>query len=47
MAHAGNNSPELLNWVTQTGAVGETRPHFLETDDGSGYAGWDLERSGS
>lgn len=43
MAAAGNNSTELLNWVTLTGAVGETRPLFLETDEGSGYAVWELE----
>jgi hypothetical protein len=43
MAAAGNNSTELLNWITLTGAVGFTRPLFLETDDGNGYAVWDLE----
>ena len=44
MAAAGNNSTELLNWITLTGAVGDSRPLFVETDDGSGYAVWDLER---
>lgn len=43
MAAAGNNSSELLNWITLTGAVGGTRPLFVETDNGSGYAVWDLE----
>jgi hypothetical protein len=40
---AGNNSGELLNWVTVTGAVGKTRPLFLENDDGSGYAVWKFD----
>lgn len=40
---AGNNSGELLNWITLTGAVGKSRPLFLENDDGSGYAVWKLE----
>ena len=40
---AGNNSGELLNWITLTGALGKTRPLFLENDDGSGYAVWKLE----
>ena len=44
MAAAGNNSTELLNWITLTGAVGDSRPLFVENDDGSGYAVWDLER---
>ncbi len=43
MAAAGNNSTELLNWITLTGMVGDARPTFLETDDGSGYGVWDLE----
>ena len=43
MAAAGNNSTELLNWITLTGTVGDARPTFLETDDGSGYGVWDLE----
>ena len=34
---------ELLNWIGLTGAVGETRPLFVENDGGSGYAVWDLE----
>jgi hypothetical protein len=40
---AGNNSGELLNWITLTGTVGKTRPLFLENDDGSGYAVWKFE----
>jgi hypothetical protein len=40
---AGNNSGELLNWITLTGALGKTRPLFLEGDEGSGYAVWNLE----
>jgi aromatic ring-opening dioxygenase catalytic subunit (LigB family) len=40
---AGNNSGELLNWITVTGAVGKTRPLFLENDEGSGYAVWKFE----
>ena len=43
MAAAGNNSGELLNWITVTGAVGKTRPMFLEGDEGSGYAVWNLD----
>ncbi|PKB81725.1 MAG: hypothetical protein BZY88_05965 [SAR202 cluster bacterium Io17-Chloro-G9] len=42
MAAAGNVSGELLCWITVTGAVGDTRPAFLETDGGSGFAAWDL-----
>jgi len=37
---AGNNSGELLNWITVAGAVGATKPLFLEGDEGSGYAVW-------
>ena len=40
---AGNNSGELLNWITVSGAVGKTRPLFLEGDEGNGYAVWKLE----
>ena len=43
MAEAGNNSSELLNWITLTGAVGDTRPLFVEVDGGSGYAVWELD----
>ncbi len=43
MAAAGNNSSELLNWITLTGAVGDTRPIYVEVDGGSGYAVWELE----
>ena len=45
MAAAGNNSSELLNWITLTGTLGATKPTFLETDDGSGYAVWQLEQT--
>jgi protocatechuate 4,5-dioxygenase beta chain len=40
---AGNNSGELLNWITVAGAVGATKPLFLEGDEGSGYAVWKFE----
>ena len=43
MAAAGNNSSELLNWIALTGAVGDARPLYVEVDDGSGYAVWELE----
>jgi len=43
IAAAGNNSGELLNWITVTGAVGKTKPLFLEADEGSGYAVWKFE----
>jgi hypothetical protein len=43
IAAAGNNSGELLNWITVTGAVGRTKPLFLEGDEGSGYAVWKLD----
>ena len=42
MTAAGNVSGELLCWITVTGAVGDAKPAFLETDGGSGYAAWDL-----
>ncbi|MCH8108472.1 MAG: hypothetical protein IIB30_08980 [Chloroflexi bacterium] len=42
MTAAGNVSGELLCWIAVTGAMGDTRPSFLETDGGSGYAAWDL-----
>ena len=44
MAAAGNNSSELLNWITLTGAVGDTRPLFVETDNGSAYGVWELDK---
>lgn len=41
---AGNNSGELLNWITVAGAVGERKPEFVEVDrGGSGYAVWRME----
>ena len=39
---AGNNSGEILNWMTVAGAVGDTRPEFVNVDDGSGFAVWQL-----
>ncbi len=41
--HAGNNSGELLNWITVAGAVGKTKPLFLEGDEGNGYAVWKFD----
>jgi hypothetical protein len=41
--YAGNNSGELLNWITVSGAVGKTKPLFLENDEGSGYAVWKFD----
>jgi hypothetical protein len=41
--YAGNNSGELLNWVTVAGALGKTKPLFLENDEGSGYAVWKFD----
>lgn len=41
--HAGNNSGEILNWITATGAVRDTKPLFLELDEGSGYAVWNFK----
>ena len=40
---AGNVSGELLCWITMSGALGDNRPLFVETDHGSGYAAWNLE----
>jgi aromatic ring-opening dioxygenase catalytic subunit (LigB family) len=40
---AGNNSGELLNWITVAGAVGKTKPLFLEGDEGNGYAVWKFD----
>ena len=42
MLYAGNNSSELLNWIALTGVVGQKSPVYVETDEGSGYAVWDL-----
>lgn len=44
MQYAGNNSAELLNWIALSGTVGDARPLYVETDGGSGYAVWDLEK---
>jgi protocatechuate 4,5-dioxygenase beta chain len=41
IAYAGNNSGEVLNWITVAGAVGQTRPTFVDVDDGSGFAVWE------
>ena len=43
MAAAGNVSGELLCWITVTGALGETRPTFVEREEGSGFVAWNLE----
>ena len=41
---AGNNSGELLNWITVTGAVGDRKPEFVEVENGGGgYAVWELQ----
>jgi hypothetical protein len=40
---AGNNSGELLNWITVAGALGKTKPLFLEPDEGNGYAVWKFD----
>jgi hypothetical protein len=40
---AGNNSGEVLNWITVAGAVGKTKPLFLEGDEGNGYAVWKFD----
>jgi hypothetical protein len=40
---AGNNSGELLNWITVAGALGNTKPLFLEADEGNGYAVWKFD----
>ena len=45
MQYAGNNSAELLNWIALTGVVGNNVPLYVETDEGSGYAVWDLDGS--
>ena len=37
MTAAGNVSGELLCWIAVTGAMGDTRPSFLETDRGRGH----------
>lgn len=42
MAAAGNVSGELLCWVTVTGALGDTRPLFVEQDGGGAFAAWAL-----
>jgi hypothetical protein len=43
IAAAGNNSGEILNWITVTGAVGNAKPLFLELDRDSAYTVWKLE----
>jgi len=43
MAAAGNVSGELLCWITVTGALGDTRPTFVEREEGSGFVAWNLE----
>lgn len=43
MVAAGNVSGELLCWITMTGALGATKPSYLETEGGGGFAAWQLE----
>jgi hypothetical protein len=43
IAAAGNNSGEILNWITVTGAIGDAKPLFLELDRDSAYTVWKLE----
>jgi protocatechuate 4,5-dioxygenase beta chain len=40
IAQAGNNSGEVLNWITVAGATNGKRPDLFEVDDGSGFAVW-------
>jgi hypothetical protein len=42
MSAAGNVSGELLCWITVAGALGETRPLFVEIEQGGGFAAWAL-----
>jgi protocatechuate 4,5-dioxygenase beta chain len=43
---AGNNSGELLNWITLTGAVGKPGPYFWKTTTAPAtlYGDWSRER---
>ncbi len=43
MLAAGNVGGELLCWITVAGAVADTRPLFVETVGGTGFAAWALE----
>lgn len=38
MARAGNVAGELLNWIAMLGAVGNRKPHFLESPVEEGHA---------
>jgi hypothetical protein len=42
MASAGNVSGELLCWIAVAGALGETRPLFVEIEQGGGFAFWEF-----
>ena len=42
MIAAGNVGGELLCWITVTGAMGETRPLFIQTHQGIGFGAWNL-----
>ena len=41
MLAAGNVSGELLNWIALLGAVGDSRPLFVEPQEGHAYAVWE------
>jgi len=43
MLAAGNVSGEFLCWITMCGALGESRPVFVEPDEGSAFVAWRLE----
>jgi aromatic ring-opening dioxygenase catalytic subunit (LigB family) len=42
MLAAGNVSGELLNWCALLGAVGDTKAHFIEPQQGHAFAVWRL-----
>jgi aromatic ring-opening dioxygenase catalytic subunit (LigB family) len=45
LARAGNIAGELLNWIAMLGAVGESKPVFVNGEAGHGhaYAAWRLD----
>ena len=43
MLAAGNVSGELLNWIALLGAVGDTRPTFVDPQHGHAFAVWHPE----
>ena len=45
MQQAGNVSGELLCWIVMLGALGETRPTFVERETGGAYAAWKLQET--